>query len=237
MNAVKPHQSVVVFRNSIIAFGLAFSETTLNIERLDIEQMRWKSDQRMPTSSPTRSTFAAGFSAIQVNEDEVLLFGGKSYEDSLKSNKRTTDKSICPQMFLFNPDSLLLQSAREDWVGNWHAIRRDQPTHRATTSIVAFEFMISRTNPIVQMVRQHPGGEDSQRQGSGMPADHAGELIRIHAIRILTNAMRHQLFQSRIDSSAGLQEGILLALVNNMRAEVLTYHAVPPKVEPCLFLP
>ena len=78
MNAVKPHQSVVVFRNSIIAFGLAFSETTLNIERLDIEQMRWKS---MSVSNLLSNpfNFAAGFSSIQVNEDEVLLFGGKSY--------------------------------------------------------------------------------------------------------------------------------------------------------------
>jgi hypothetical protein len=98
MNSVKPHQTVAVFRNSIIAFGLSFSETTLNIERLDIDQMKWR-QVSVANLLSNPFNFAAGFSAIQINEDEILLFGGKNYEDSLKSNKRTTDKSLCQQMF------------------------------------------------------------------------------------------------------------------------------------------
>jgi hypothetical protein len=102
MNSVKPHQTVAVFRNSIIAFGLSFSETTLNIERLDIDQMKWR-QVSVANLLSNPFNFAAGFSAIQINEDEILLFGGKNYEDSLKSNKRTTDQSLCQQMFLFSP--------------------------------------------------------------------------------------------------------------------------------------
>lgn len=78
MNTVKPHQSVVVYRDSIIAFGLSFGETTLNIERLDIEQMRWK-QVSVANLLSNPFNFAAGFSAVQINEDEVLLFGGKNY--------------------------------------------------------------------------------------------------------------------------------------------------------------
>lgn len=148
MNNAKPHQSVVAFRNSIIAFGLSFSETTLNIERLDVDKLQWKAvSVSNLLSNPFN--FAAGFSSIQVNEDEILLFGGKSYEDSLKSNKRTTDKSICPQLFLFNPDTSSFSQLEKVGLATGTQFGEINPIIIGN-AIYSFEFLISRTNPIVR---------------------------------------------------------------------------------------
>lgn len=104
MSAAKPHQTVCVYNNSILAFGLSFNENALNIERYDIDLGKWKSVVVSNLLS-NPFNFAAGFSSIQINRDEILLFGGKTYEDSLKSNKRTTDKNMCPNIYTFYPET------------------------------------------------------------------------------------------------------------------------------------
>lgn len=78
MNSVKPHQTVVVYNNSIVVFGLSFNENSLNIERLDLETMKWRQLSVCNLLS-NPFNFAAGFSSIQINPHEVLLFGGKTY--------------------------------------------------------------------------------------------------------------------------------------------------------------
>ena len=47
--------------------------------------------------------FASGFSAIQVNKSEILLFGGKKYLENVKNQKRSTDREVTPYLYLFHP--------------------------------------------------------------------------------------------------------------------------------------
>lgn len=148
MNSIKPHQTVVTFSNSIIAFGLSFNENALNIERLDLEKMEWKPiNVANLLSNPFN--FAAGFNSIQVNDQEVLLFGGKNYEDSLKSNKRTTDKSLCPNMYLFNPESCSFTQIDKIGLTTGTQFGEINPII-LNNNIYSFEFMLSKVNPIVR---------------------------------------------------------------------------------------
>lgn len=42
---------------------------------------------------------------MQINSDEILLFGGKKYIENMKNKKRSTDREITPNMYVYQTGS------------------------------------------------------------------------------------------------------------------------------------
>ena len=55
------------------------------------------------TSKDTEAKLIEAFQKANPGITVSLIDGGKNYEDSLKSNKRSTDKTLNPHLYLFNP--------------------------------------------------------------------------------------------------------------------------------------
>ena len=77
MISCKPHQSVAVFKNNIYCFGIPIPGK-VNIEKYDISANSWK-EIAIENFLSNPFNFAYGFSTIQINESEILFFGGKKF--------------------------------------------------------------------------------------------------------------------------------------------------------------
>lgn len=79
MNTIKPHQSCSIFNstNSIYCFGIPENKK-INIEKYHIDKNIWE-DIMITNFLSNPFNFAAGFMACQINDKEILLFGGKKF--------------------------------------------------------------------------------------------------------------------------------------------------------------
>lgn len=103
MKNPKPHQSIALFDQQIFCFGIP-APNKINIEEYDIANDRWK-EVILTNFLCNPFNFASGFSTVQINESEILLFGGKKYLENVKNQKRSTDREVTPYLYLFQPNT------------------------------------------------------------------------------------------------------------------------------------
>ena len=99
----KPHQSVASFQNSLFCFGIPLPGK-INIEKYTIQDNIWR-EVSISNFLCNPFNFASGFSTIQINKSEILLFGGKKFLENVKNNKRSTDLEVTPYMYIFRPEN------------------------------------------------------------------------------------------------------------------------------------
>lgn len=162
MKCPKAHQSTCLFENRIYCFGIP-STSKVNIEEYDIETNRWR-DIHVQNFLGNPFNFAASFSSIQINDSEILLFGGKKYLENVKNQKRSTDRIVSPHLYLFQPKtcSFMQLGALNPCIG----VRDGEisPIVR-NGKIYAAEYVISRNQPIcrwlsaIHMLEISPSGK------------------------------------------------------------------------------
>lgn len=145
MKSSKAHQTICLFGNKIYCFGIP-STSKVNIEEYDTVADRWK-DVHIPNFLGNPFNFAASFSAIQINENEILLFGGKKYLENIKNQKRSTDRMVSSHMYIFQPltNSFVQLGGLNPCIGV-----RDGEINPIVRNcrVYAAEYLISRNQPI-----------------------------------------------------------------------------------------
>jgi hypothetical protein len=49
--------------------------------------------------------FASGFVTAQINDTDILFLGGKKFLENMSNNKRSTDRELSQNVYLFRPES------------------------------------------------------------------------------------------------------------------------------------
>lgn len=145
MKTAKAHQTTCLFGEKIYCFGIP-STSKVNIEEYDVAVDRWR-DIHIPNFLGNPFNFAASFSALQINEHDMLLFGGKKYLENIKNQKRSTDRIVSPNIYIFQPatNSFVQLGALNPCIGV-----RDGEINPIIKNgkIYAAEYLISRNQPI-----------------------------------------------------------------------------------------
>jgi hypothetical protein len=103
LHTVKPHQSTATFNDSIYCFGIPENKK-INIERYDINSNEWE-DIVITNFLSNPFNFASGFITLQINENDILFLGGKKFLENMSNNKRSTDRELSPNVYLFRPET------------------------------------------------------------------------------------------------------------------------------------
>ena len=103
MHTIKPHQSTVVFNDSIYCFGIPESKK-INIEKYDIQKNVWE-EIVIGNFLSNPFNFASGFITTQINSTDILFMGGKKFLENMANNKRSTDRELSPNLYLFRPET------------------------------------------------------------------------------------------------------------------------------------
>jgi hypothetical protein len=101
LHCVKPHQSTATFNDTIYCFGIP-ENRKINVEKYDIGGNEWE-EINITNFLSNPFNFASGFVTIQINETDILFLGGKKFLENMNNNKRSTDRELSPNMYLFRP--------------------------------------------------------------------------------------------------------------------------------------
>ena len=103
LHTIKPHQSTSAFADSIYCFGIPENKK-INIERYDIASNEWE-DIVITNFLSNPFNFASGFITLQINENDIFFLGGKKFLENMSNNKRSTDRELSPNVYLFRPET------------------------------------------------------------------------------------------------------------------------------------
>lgn len=166
MKCSKPHQSVSLANGSIYAFGLPSNSdfNVSNIECLSLEHETWKTIQ-LTNLLCNPFLFSAGFSTLQINPSEIVFFGGKRYEDNLKGNKYSTDRSVCDRIYVFSQETNSFYQTERQNLSTGIQFGEINPII-VNNKIVSVEYLLSKVNPItrwfnaIQVVEINSAGDN-----------------------------------------------------------------------------
>ena len=103
LHTTKPHQSTCSFDDAIYCFGIP-EHKKINIERYDTGRNEWE-DIQLTNFLSNPFNFASGFTTVQINRTDILFLGGKKFLENMSNNKRSTDRELTSNGYLFRPET------------------------------------------------------------------------------------------------------------------------------------
>ena len=76
----------------------------VNIERYSIAENQWE-EVTLTNFLSNPFNFASGFTTLQINHSDILFLGGKKFLENMSNNKRSTDRELSPNAYLFRPET------------------------------------------------------------------------------------------------------------------------------------
>ncbi|CAD8144992.1 unnamed protein product [Paramecium pentaurelia] len=152
MNYPKPNQSIFRINNFIYAFGFQQHEF-INFEKYDIDEEKW-SLITLSQISLNPFLFGGGYSSIQINEFQALLFGGKQWSRKFVDDEKEFyfDDEIIKTVFCYDSIQNQFISLGDCLPGTGVSYGEFQPICYKD-KIIHFEAPISKQRKINQLLQ------------------------------------------------------------------------------------